>query len=168
MTVFTIENRKEFMHLLLRTDTFDGFLISEGEVRTCALFRIDCHLSKGFFNTEELQDLGLLEGDPLPYSMLRDILFSLIRGKQSPVSLKLVLSLPKSSIRELILSSGAPIKPEELSGLFLNLHYQNGALRVSTGVGYLLFSRDRALEDAWDASVRKFLSSHSVLFTETS
>ena len=166
MTGFTIENLKEFMNLLLRTDSFDEYLISEAEIKTNALFRIDCRLSKGFYESSELTALTLSEGDPLPYSMMKETLFDLIKGKHLPVSLKLVLSLSPENTEKLILSSGTPLRMEELSGLFLNLSYLGGILRITTGVGYRIFSKDRSLEAAWDTFTRHFLSSHGILFTE--
>ena len=166
MTGFTIENQKEFMNLLLRTDAFDRFLITEAEIRTNALFQINCRLSKGFYESEELSALKLSEGDPLPYSMMRETLFDLIKGKHLPISLKLVLSLSEEDTGKLILSSGTPMRSGDLSGLFLNLSYLGGVLRITTGIGYRIFSKDRSLEASWDAFIGQFLTSHGILFTE--
>ncbi len=154
------------MNLLLRTDTFDRFLILEAEIRTNALFAIDCHLPKGFYGSDELSDLGLLEGAPLPYSMIRETLFDLIKGKRLPVSLKLVLSLDPEETEKLIVSSGTPLRSDQLSGLFFNLAYLGGLLRISTGIGYRIFSKDKSLEASWDTFAKEFLSSHGILFTE--
>lgn len=166
MNSFTIENLKDFMNLLLRTDTFDRYLISEAEIRTNALFRIDCRLLKGFYGSDELDELGLSEGAPLPYSMMRETLFDLIKGKRLPVSLKLVLSPGPEDTKALLLSSGTSLTTDQISGVFLNLTYLGGVLRISTGLGYRIFTKDKSLEAAWDSFAKDFLSSHGIVFTE--
>ena len=43
MTALSILNVKEFMNILLRTNTFDGFLLSEGSITTYMTFLLDGH-----------------------------------------------------------------------------------------------------------------------------
>ena len=50
MTALSILDVKEFMNILLRTDTFDSFLLREGSVTTCMSFQLDGRAKAGFFN----------------------------------------------------------------------------------------------------------------------
>ena len=43
MTALSILNIKEFMHILLRTETFDSFLLSEGSITTYMTVLLDGH-----------------------------------------------------------------------------------------------------------------------------
>ena len=48
MTALSILDIKEFMNLLLRTDTFDSFLMLEGSITTYMAYLLDGHAISDF------------------------------------------------------------------------------------------------------------------------
>ena len=75
---------KDFMNKLLRTDLFDHFLLSEATIRGKGSYEIDGHLVPDFYSPEELDELELTGLSCLPFGMLRENCFALIKGKHTP------------------------------------------------------------------------------------
>ena len=73
----------------------------------------------------------------------------------SPENLKNTLSSLESSFSE-----------NDISGVFLNLRYQNDLLTLTTGISYNIFSTDKTLELQWDRLVKKFLYNNEINFEE--
>lgn len=54
----------------------------------------------------------------------------------------------------------------DITGVFLNIRYQNQLLSLTTGISYNIFSVDRTLDNEWDRLVRQFLKQHEIAFEE--
>ena len=54
MKAFQLTEKKEFMNLLLRSETFDNFLLSEASIHAAVSYEIDGRLNESFFSSEEL------------------------------------------------------------------------------------------------------------------
>ncbi len=52
MKAFQLTEQKEFMNLLLRSDIFVNFLLSEASVHTAVKYEIDGRLNPSFFSDE--------------------------------------------------------------------------------------------------------------------
>ena len=84
------------MSQLLMTETFDRFSFIEGEIVTFNTFKLDGYLQKDFFDAPDGYES---ESSPTPleeYSRwgdIREFCFSLIKGKRTPLSFRLILSL---------------------------------------------------------------------------
>ncbi len=167
MVALSIENRKQFMSCLLGSDVFDGFQISEAVVRTSVTVSIDTHLTEGFYTAEELDSLGLKERASVPFSMMRQTLYELIRGTHTPLYFKFVLMLPPAGAAMLLQEADNGMTETDISGFFLNLTFQNGALRATTAVSYRSFPSDHSLDRLWDRSVRQLLEKNNIIFEET-
>ena len=166
MIALAIENRKQFMSCLLTAGVFDAFWISEATLRTSVTFSIDTHLTKGFYSTEDLESLHLKEGDPLPFSMLRPTFYELIRGTHTPLYFQFVLMLPPDMTADLLAESDTGMTDADVSGLFLNLTFQNGTLRVTSAVSYRSFRPDHSVDRIWDRTVRQLLEKNGIIFEE--
>ena len=88
----------------------------------------------------------------------------MIRGKRTPVSFRFIFLLPEDRSRALCESSQAPVEPDNIAGLFLNIHYNGTALTVTTGTSLKIFTLDKTLEHAFDNAVQKFLLEHGIDF----
>ena len=86
MNVITLSPKICMSHLLL-LETFDRFLFIEGKITTFNTFEIDGFLQKDFFDTPP-------ESAYSRWKDVRDFCFRLIKGKRTPLSFKIVLSLP--------------------------------------------------------------------------
>ena len=98
MIALQLKNTKNFMTHLLLSDTFDNFLFIEGKIVTFNTFTIDGYIQKGFY--EESMD-GYSS-----WKQLRELCFSIIKGKRTPLSFRFVFSLSPENIARLIEQKG--------------------------------------------------------------
>lgn len=166
MIAIELTDIKTFMNKLLKTDTFDNFLLQEAVISSGASYVIDGHINKGFYTEEDLEELGISEYKILPFSMLRNNCFDLIKGKKTPSSFRFVFTLSPSNLRNTLAASGSSFTENDITGIFLNLKYQNQLLVLTTGVSYNIFSPDKSLEMYWDNAIQKFLKQHEIAFDE--
>lgn len=158
MVSLELTDVKGFMpHLLLR-DTFDSFSFIEGEITTFNTFKIDGYIQKDFFDS----------GTQLPvYSRWKDVreyCLSIIRGKRTPLSFRLVFSLSASNTERLIVENIPGLCPEDVQGLYLNIRYDRKQLSCITGISFHTFTMDKSLEHAWDEMVQKFFKQKQIEF----
>lgn len=166
MIALELTDIKNFMNKLLRTETFDNFLLQEAVITTAATYTINGQITKGFFSEEELTEAHLEGCRFLPFSMLRGNCFDLIKGKKTPSAFRFVFLLSPSNAQKTISSVGSTYKATDITGLYINLKYQNQLLSLTTGIAYNIFSTDKTLEAEWDKLVLKFLKQHEIPYEE--
>lgn len=164
MIALSILNIKEFMHILLRTDTFDSFLLAEGSITTYMSWMLDGHSRPGFFDPEDEPYPLAAQEAYIPFSLARPACFGLIKGKRAPSSFKFVFLLSSENQRRTIASIRSSFAPEDVTGMYLNLKYQNKQLLCTTGVSCKVFSMDKSLEQGWDDMVRRFFKKHKIAY----
>lgn len=158
MIAFSLPNTKDFMSHLLLLDTFDSFAFIEGEIVTFNAFKIDGFIRREFFDTDaELPEYS-------PWKNVREYCFSLIRGKRTPLSFRFIFSLSRKNIARLIEQNTLAVRPEDVQGLYLNIHYDGTKLSCVTGTSFQTFQMDKTLEHAWDEMVEKFLKQKEIEF----
>ncbi|MCU6763209.1 Uncharacterised protein [uncultured Roseburia sp.] len=162
MTAFEISDIKHFMNQLLLTSLFDHFLFTEGTISTGVTYTIDGHINDSFYSEADLKELKLQDLDYLPFGQLRSTCFSIIKGKNTPVSFRFVLMLSPENMRHTIERSGSGFTAADVSGMFINLTYKNQKLICTTGISYKLFSTDKTLDYEWDLMVEKFFHQHQI------
>ena len=152
---------KEFMNHLLRFDTFDDFELVEATVMKDYTVTLDGKLNREYYTEEERQERGLSEAQYIPYGDLRPVLFEHIKGKRTPLLMKLTLSMPKE--KALGLLRGENFSQEsQISQYLLQIRYDGNGLYVTTGVNYTTFSMEKNLEHEWDHYVPEFLKSQGI------
>lgn len=95
MLALSVTDIKDFMNQLLIGETFDHFSLIEASIVTFNTFTIDGKLQKDFFDTDTLE---AFTENAMEYSLWHDVkpfCFSVIRGKRTPVSFKIVFRLPQ-------------------------------------------------------------------------
>ena len=157
---------KDFMNKLLRSEIFDHFLIQEAVITSAATYTISGQITIGFYTEEELNELGLNYCRFLPFSMLRGNCFDLIKGKKTPSGFRFVFLLSPVNLEKTISAVGSSYKPSDVTGMYINLKYQNQLLSLTTGIAYNIFSTDKTLENEWDKMVMKFLKQNEIAFEE--
>ena len=161
MIALKLNNPQNFMSHLLLADTFDHFLFIEGEIVTFNTFTIDGYIQKAFYDSDT----------PLPeYSFwknIRELCFSMIRGKRTPLSFKFIFSLSPENISRLIAQNHLDFQADTVQGLYLNIRFENGELSCITGTSLKTFSMDKSLEKTWDSVVQKFFDQKGIVFTTT-
>lgn len=166
MKAFQLTEQKEFMHLLLRSEIFDNFLLSEASVHTAVKYDIDGRLNESFFSKDELSNQQLDDLTYMPYGRLRPIFFELIKGRTAPTYFKFVLMLSPSNLQKTVLASGAAISPADILGVYLNIRYQSESLMLTTGVSYRVFIPDKSFEREWEKFTINFLKRNNIVFSE--
>ena len=166
MISLELTDTKDFMNKLLRSEIFDHFLLQEALITSAATYTINGQITKGFFSEEEIASLSLEGCRFLPFSTLRGNCFDLIKGKKTPSAFRFVFLLSPSNMAKTIASVGSSFQPSEITGMYLNIKYQNQLLSLTTGIAYNVFSTDKTLENEWDKLVMKFLKQHDIPFDE--
>lgn len=141
-------------HLLVQ-DTFDSFLICDGEINTSNTFSINGRINRDFYNSDELKTI---DEDFVAWKNLKHICFEIIKGKKVPTEMKLVLTMPKSRYSQI--AAGTLIVPNNISGLYIHILYESNAITVITGTSLNIFSMDKSVDKIWDNMILKFLSQH--------
>ena len=159
MIALSLTEVKECMSKLLLSETFDPFLFVEGEIMTYATFSIDGYLNKEFY-----EEGSAPEREYALWKDMREYCFSLIKGKRTPLSFKLVLGLSDANITKLIAQQGLDFEPEDVRGLYINLKYDGQKLQCVTGTAMNLFTLDKSLEQAWDVMVQKFFAQKEIAY----
>lgn len=166
MLALKLTDVKDFMNKLLRSETFDNFLLQEAVISSAANYVIDGRVNQEYFSVEELEDAQIMDYPFLPFSMLRGNCFDLIKGKKTPASFRFVFLLSPENQKKTLESLHSSFTEKDIRGFFLNLKYQNLTLTLTTGVSYQIFSMDKSLENEWDKLVIRFLKQQNIAFEE--
>ena len=153
---------KDFMHRLLCTDLFDHFLLPEATITTYVAHTIDGHLHPDFFSPEDAGYDALLQTAISPFSLLRPVCYQLIKGNRTPLGFKFVFQLSAQNQQRTIEKSGCSFQTEDITGMFLNIKYQDRKLTCTTGISYRTFSMDKSLEQEWDRLITVFFKNHKI------
>lgn len=168
MIALELTDVKDFMNKLLKSEIFDHFLLQEAVITSAATYTLNGQLTKGFYNEEELEELQLKGCRFLPFSMIRGNCFDLIKGKKTPSAFRFVFLLSPSNMEKTLAAVGSSYTSADITGMYINLKYQNQLLSLTTGIAYNIFSTDKTLENEWDKLVSKFLKQHEIAFEELS
>lgn len=166
MIALELTDIKDFMNKLLRSETFDHFLLQEAVITSGATYTINGQITKGFYLEEELEELHLEGFRFLPFSMLKTNCFDLIKGKKTPCAFRFVFLLSPVNMEKTLNAVGSSYKPSDVTGMYINLKYQNQLLSLTTGIAYNVFSTDKTLDMEWDKMVVKFLKQHEIAYEE--
>ena len=164
MIALSLIDAKDFMNKLLCTDLFDHFLLSEGTVTTYVTHTIDGHLHPDFFSPEDTEYETLAQTAIAPFYYLRPTCFQLIKGNRTPLHFKFVLQLSKENQQRTIEKSGCNFRTEDITGMFINIRYQDQKLTCTTGISYKTFTMDRSLDQEWDRLITVFFKNHQIPF----
>lgn len=164
MKTYELTEKKEFMRLLLCSETFDHFLVSEASIHTVVRYEVDGRINKDFYSKEELAEKQLDGLAFLPYGRLRPFFYDLIRGRHTPSYFKFVLMLSPDNQRNTVLASGTSIQPSDVGALYINIQYRDGRLILTSGVSYLTFIPDKSFDKEWDRYAANFLKKNHVTF----
>lgn len=163
MILLELPEVKACMSKLLLSDTFDNFLFIEGEITTFNTFSIDGFIHRAFYDLDDT-DLVSFPDAYSQWKELREYCFSLIKGKRTPLNFKLVFSLSRANIANLITSEGLAFSPDDVQGLYLNFRYDGSVLQCVTGTSLRSFSMDKSLEHSWDEMVKRFFKKKEIVY----
>jgi hypothetical protein len=144
MILLNLPNVKSAMNSLLASESFDSFVVHEIQLTN---------------------DIGLtVKGNMKEYSTIRPIVFEAVKKRETPSSMRFILSLSPENIEKTVKSIGTDTDPALISGMYINIAYNNGVLNLTTGISYTTFMKDIVLEKEWDRLVPIFLSKQGIEF----
>ena len=162
MISLKILEMNRFMGKLLKGDTFDGFLLKDGFLRTGMEYRFQGRIFPEYFDTEEQEqhrEEYTYWGDVKPF------VFELVKGKRTPLAFSFTLLMAKNETSELLTRRCVNVG-EDSPSLFLQVRFEHGVGRMVTGTARNTFTLDKSLEEAWDMEVRQRLKAMELAVEE--
>ncbi len=77
-----------------------------------------------------------------------------------------MLRLNRQESTAFLAESGSRLRPEEVSGFYWNLQYEEKTLRLVSGVSVTAFPGDKALEQLWDQATVARLRAMGLVISE--
>lgn len=150
-----IKDKKGFTSKLFLKEDFDSFFVTEASVTTFNTYTIDGRIQKRFYTNEEYENLGKPEFSR--WKDIRKLCFDMIKGSKTPIRFKIVLKLPEDLTLSILESTDTLVAAGDISGLFLNIRFENESMDCITGTSLKVFSMDKSLEEAFDRYMEKDL-----------
>ncbi len=164
MTALKVEDIRQFTSSLFIGAMFDRFLVREAEIVTFNTFHIDGKVRKEYYTEQELEEKHI--GSLSLWEAVKPVCFSLIRGKKLPGSFRIVFQLGPEQTEGFLEKNHLPFRAEQITGLYLNVRYEEGRLFCVTGTSVNFFTMDKSLDQQWDETVKSFLRSHQIPFVQ--
>lgn len=153
MQTITILDIKPFMQLLFQSEHLKSYDFVSADIRTDMTYSLDGHMNKSFFSEEEITSLSLEQKNYLPWSLAREKIFVLIKGKKTPSLLKIVLKVSDEQADTLLSATNSSLNSNDIDGIFLNIIYNENKLNVICGISYRIFTMDKNLEFEFASSI---------------
>lgn len=160
MIFLKINDIKGFTSLLLVKDTMEKMELWEGSIKTHSTFVIDGTKNMPYFTDSDEEP----ESRYNTWEKLRPVCYEIIKGSHLPTYFKFVFRLDEERTNHIV-SETAGFKPEDVTGLFLNIKYENNTLSLTTGTSLSFFTLDKSLENAFDRFAAAFLTEHAIDFS---
>lgn len=164
MIALRIPDIKDFMNKLLLGTDFDQFCLMEASITTFNQFSIDGRIHPAYFDTDSEK---LLKESRLLYTPWKEVkawCYSVIRGKRTPLSFRILFQLPYQQTAAFSKKLKAPQDESGIQSLMINIQYRNQELLLTNGISLQTFSLDKSPEHLWDSMVQDFLKQHQILF----
>jgi hypothetical protein len=164
MLALTIEDIKSATRELFVGDLFDRFLCTKVVIHQGVDYTIDGKCNLEFYDTEEQETRAALVYTA--WEEIKPIAFQMIRGHRLPLSFQIVLCAAPSSVEKLLKHTPCPLTQDQIEGLFINLHYKDERLTLTTGSSYTVFTMDKSLDHAFEDAVKKLIRTRDIAFRE--
>jgi len=164
MKAFQILDIKDFMKELLAKEAFDAFRVLEFSVTTNITYSIDGEIHPEFYTQGEDSVAPVDTETYTTWETIKPFCFSVIKGKQTPLSFKIVFALSNEKLTQLLADKHIEMDIDDIFGLYLNCQYENQSLMCVTGTSLRLFSLDKTLDNAWDSEVIDFFDNHGFTY----
>ena len=160
MLAFTLSSLKDATSHLFTQPSFDDFDVLSVTIVSYITFSMDGHLNAAFFEDANTQPDKLCS-----WQRLRPVCFSIIKGKQPPVSFQITFFLEKDKASNLF-NDSMLANNQDIDGFTLHLSYRNHTLSLSTGTVFSRFSLDRDSERLWDHYIAAWIKQKQLDFEE--
>lgn len=152
MICLKIKNTKEFMQKFLMTEAFADFLLTEARIDTFVSFNVDGRIRRDFYTKEEQELQGIYEF--AFWESVRPQVVQMVKGKRTPLLMKLVLACMPEKAEELLKKEGQTAGDRSfIKYLLCTVKYENGGITLTGGVSYQGFTMDKGPEKCWDQAL---------------
>ena len=93
---------------------------------------------------------------------IKPLFLQAVKGKRQPLGFKIVFMLPDDNKADIIIRNNLLISPEDVAGMYFNIHFERGELLITSGTSLRVFTPDRTVEQMWDDAFLKFLNNHGI------
>ncbi len=168
MLALKITSLKHFMNHLLRSDSFDIFLLEEAVIAAANTYTIDGHYNREFFTDRQSSSDHEPSSDPLPDTELipwagqKELCLQLIKGKKTPLHFKFVLQLAPSHMRSLLKDRMREEDIEKVKSFVLTIRYNGESAMLTTGTAYHTFMLTREPDIIWDKALTRYLAQKEI------
>jgi hypothetical protein len=162
MIACQIKDVKQFMNILLNSETFDKFCLEEGHLVTAYTLDIDGRTVFDYYTGAEDAPQELSEF--ISWRDIRPTIFAQMKGKRTPVAFRFTLHADKDYTMRLIQKHALNFDCSTVKCLLVNIRYEHGTLNCITGTAFTTFVADQSLEQLWDATFKKSLDSLHINF----
>jgi hypothetical protein len=136
MLSLSIANVKDFMAKLLKSEVFDSF-----ELHSLVIHNFVCF------------EINKIPAQPTPkWCDIRPHAFDIIKGGKTPGYIKAVLAMPGEGF--------------ELADtfLFINIHFEEGKINLTSGISQSTFTLDRSGHSRWNDFILQFLDENEISY----
>ena len=141
---------------MLLEDTFDNFLVSNISIQSYTDFSISGTINKNYYTEESKEAFD----EHLYWKDLKPVCNNILKNHNVPTKMKFVFSLPHDRFDKILSLAQVNFSSENIGGLYFNLLYENNMIHIITATSLNIFTMDKTLDNYWDMSIKKFLSSY--------
>lgn len=164
MIACQIKDIKQFMNILLNSETFDAFSLERCRVVTNYTLEIDGrNIPEYYEGTGERPDNF---PEFISWRDIRPTVFGQIKGRLTPVSFQFTLHADTDYTKRLIARQALSLDASTVKCLLVNIRYEHGKLSCITGTSFHTFVADKTLEKLWDSTFKKSLDTLHIDFEE--
>lgn len=162
MQSINILDIKPFMQLLFQTNTLDSYQFVSATILTDMSYTLDGLANRSFFSEEELSTHDISDHGYLPWSLAKEKVFLLIKGKKTPSQLKIILKANENDTNQLLSSTKSTLKSNDIDGIFLNITFQENNLNVICGISYRIFTMEKELETEFTENIIALFKANNI------
>mgnify|MGYP000846625237 FL=1 len=166
MIALQMKSVKNFMAKFLASDTFEFFLLEEAVITTSTVFSIDGHQVRDFYTKKEWEEPSIRPYDFIEWEKMRDLVFSLIKGKHTPVNFKFVLHVKPEHVASILENGDTAVTPEQIRAFVLTVKYDGSNLTLITATAAHSFLMDKTPDNLWDQAIRRFMDRTGLEYEE--
>ena len=162
MQAINILDIKPFMQLLFQTTILDNYQFVSASILTDMSYNLDGHINHAFFNEDDFVTSDINTQTYLPWSIAKEKVFLLIKGKKTPSQLKIVLKFNEENTLQLLNTTKSALNPNDIDGMFLNIIFQEKDLNVICGISYQIFTMEKALESEFTDQIIQLFKANNI------
>lgn len=162
MQAIKILDIKPFMQLLFQSNQLDAYHLVSSTIQTDMVYTLDGHINLGFFDEDTIDSHQLSNSTYLPWSLAKEKIFLLIKGKRTPSQLKIVLKANPKETDALLHATNSSLNSNDVDGIFINILFQDNELNVICGISYKTFTLEKVLEEEFTANIITFFKHNGV------